>query len=149
MSDHKLDRILTALRGRMERVYGERLVRMVLYGSRARGDAESGSDIDILIVLAGTVDPGEEISRTGGLIADLSLQFGEVISCVFIDEERFMHRQGPFLRNVRIRGHSRMTEDQRELLEEARNSIAAASPGDRLVTFVELFPKRPGERLVA
>jgi uncharacterized protein len=106
VSDDKLDLILTALREGMEQVYGERLVRMVLYGSRARGDAEPGSDIDVLIVLAGTVDPGEEISRTGGLIADLSLQFGEVISCVFMDEERFMHRQGPFLRNVRKEGIS-------------------------------------------
>lgn len=104
MSDHKLEEILAALRGRMEEIYGERLVRMVLYGSRARGDAESGSDIDVLIVLAGTVDPGEEIDRTGGLIADLSLQSGEVISCVFMDEERFMRRQGPFLRNVRKEG---------------------------------------------
>ena len=104
MSDHKLDRILTALRGRMKRVYGERLVRMVLYGSRARGDAEPGSDIDVLIVLEGTVDPGKEISRTGGVVTDLSLHFGEVISCVFMDEERFLHREGPFLRNVRKEG---------------------------------------------
>ncbi len=90
----------------MERIYGERLVRMVLYGSRARGDAEPGSDIDVLIVLEGTVDPGEEISRTGGVVTDRSLQFFEVISCVFMDEERFMHRQGPFLRNVRKEGIS-------------------------------------------
>jgi uncharacterized protein len=102
--DHTLDSVLAALREGMEQVYGERLVRMVLYGSRARGDAESGSDIDVLIVLAGTVDPGEEISRTGGLIADLLLQFGEVISCVFMDEDRFMRREGPFLRNVRKEG---------------------------------------------
>ena len=104
MRDHTLDSVLSALREGMEQVYGERLVRMVLYGSRARGDAESGSDIDVLIVLAGTVDPGEEISRTGGLIADLLLQFGEVISCVFMDEDRFMRREGPFLRNVRKEG---------------------------------------------
>jgi uncharacterized protein len=106
VSDHTLDSVLSALREGMEQVYGERLVRMVLYGSRARGDAEPGSDIDVLIVLAGTVDPGEEITRTGGVVADLSLQFGEVISCVFMDEERFIHRQGPFLRNVRKEGVS-------------------------------------------
>jgi uncharacterized protein len=104
VSDYKLEKVLTALRSRMEEIYGERLVRMVLYGSRARGDAEPGSDIDVLIVLAGTVDPGEEISRTGGVIAELSLQFGEVISCVFMEEERFMYRGGPFLRNVRKEG---------------------------------------------
>jgi hypothetical protein len=38
VSDHTLDSVLSALREGKERVYGERLVRMVLYGSRARGD---------------------------------------------------------------------------------------------------------------
>jgi hypothetical protein len=37
-----------------------------------------------------------------------------------------------------------MTEDQRELLEEARDTIAAASPGDRLVTFGRIAPEATG-----
>jgi predicted nucleotidyltransferase len=83
---------------------GERLVRMVLYGSQARGDAEPGSDIDILVVLQGPVQPGDEIARTGGIVTDLSLQFQAVISCVFMDEDRFLHRSGPLLRNIRREG---------------------------------------------
>jgi predicted nucleotidyltransferase len=85
-------------------VYGERLVRLVLFGSQARGDAEPGSDIDVLVVLKGPVEPCEEITRTGEIMAALSLQFTEVISCVFMDEERFMHRNGPLLRNIRREG---------------------------------------------
>lgn len=104
MGDRKLDLVLAALRRGLEEIYGDRLVRLVLYGSRARGDAEPDSDIDVLVVLKGPVSPGEEISRTGGVITDLSLQFGEVVSCVFMDEERFTHRQGPFLRNIRREG---------------------------------------------
>ncbi|MBI4639522.1 MAG: nucleotidyltransferase domain-containing protein [Candidatus Tectomicrobia bacterium] len=100
----KLKATLTELRCRFEALYGDRLVRMVLYGSQARGDAEPGSDIDILVVLKGSVSPGDEIARTGETIADLSLQFDEVISCVFMDEDRFTHRNGPFLRNIRKEG---------------------------------------------
>jgi len=37
---------------------------MVLFGSQARGDAESGSDIDVLGMLKGAVSPCEEIART-------------------------------------------------------------------------------------
>lgn len=104
MNDRKLDLVLATLRCRFEEIYGERLVRIVLYGSQARGEAEPGSDIDILVVLGGPVNPGEEIARTGGVVADLSLRFGEVVSCVFVDEERFAHRNGPFLRNIRREG---------------------------------------------
>lgn len=104
MSERRLDSLLAALRFRLEEIYGERLARMVLYGSQARGDAEPGSDVDVLVVLNGPVNPGEEIARTGGAITDLSLQFGEVVSCVFMDEKRFTYRKGPFLRNIRREG---------------------------------------------
>jgi predicted nucleotidyltransferase len=100
----KIQIILTELRHRLEALYGERLVRMVLFGSQARGDAEPGSDIDVLVVLKGPVSPCEEITKTSEIVADLSLQFTEVISCVFMDEARFLHRNGPLLRNIRREG---------------------------------------------
>jgi predicted nucleotidyltransferase len=96
--------ILNELRQRLEALYGPRLVRMILYGSQVRGDAEPGSDIDVLVVLRGLVQAGEEIERTGSVVADLSLRFDEAISCVFLDEKRFVTRDGPFLRNVRREG---------------------------------------------
>jgi predicted nucleotidyltransferase len=55
--NEKLQTILTELRRRFEALYGERLVRMVLFGSQAREDAELGSDIDVLVVLKGPVSP--------------------------------------------------------------------------------------------
>jgi predicted nucleotidyltransferase len=100
----KIQTILTKLRHRFEALYGERLVRMVLFGSQAREDAEPGSDIDVLVVLKGSVVPGDEIAMTSEIVAELSLQFTEVISCVFMDEERFIHRNGPLLRNIRREG---------------------------------------------
>lgn len=96
--------ILAELRHRFEAFYGDRLVNMVLYGSQARGDAEPGSDIDVLVVLRGAVSPCEEIADTSEIVADLSLRFGEVVSCIFMDEDRFTHRHGPLLRNVRREG---------------------------------------------
>lgn len=95
---------LAELRRRFEELYGDRLITMLLYGSQARGDAQPGSDTDVLVVLKGPVDSGREIERTLDIVSDLSLRFNEVITCVFMDDERFARRKGPLLRNVRREG---------------------------------------------
>ena len=100
----KVNAILKELRRQLQILYGPQLVRMVLYGSQARGDAEAGSDLDVLVVLKGPVRPGEEIARTSDLIASLSLEHGVVISRSFVSEDRFEHEQSPFLLNVRREG---------------------------------------------
>jgi predicted nucleotidyltransferase len=100
----KLTAILAELRHQMVALYGDRLIRVILYGSQARGDAEPGSDIDVLIVLKGPVDPGDEIERVGGFTARPSLQHNVVISCAFVSDERFRGEQSPFLLNVRREG---------------------------------------------
>jgi hypothetical protein len=38
------------------------------------------------------------------MLSDLSLKFGEVVSCIYMDSDRFTHRNGPLLRNVRKEG---------------------------------------------
>jgi predicted nucleotidyltransferase len=102
MSDRLRD-LLAELRRRFEVLYGPRMVRLVLYGSQARGDAEPGSDIDVLVVLEGPVRAGQEIKRTLDDIAGLSLENDVVFSCVFVSHDRFEREQSPLLINVRRR----------------------------------------------
>lgn len=96
--------VLQILRHRFEIFYGDRLARMVLFGSRARGDAKPDSDIDVLVVLNGPVNAGEEIERTCGIVSDLCLENEVVISCVFMDRYRYENKRGPLLRNIRKEG---------------------------------------------
>jgi len=102
MSDVK--KILSELRNKLQALYGDKLAHVVLFGSHARGDADPDSDIDVLVVLQGKMNTGEEIQRTGEIVAGLSLENDAVISCVFMDEDRFLHKNGPLLRNIRKEG---------------------------------------------
>ena len=45
------DPILKRFRDTLDGIYGERLERVVLYGSRARGDAREDSDYDVAVFL--------------------------------------------------------------------------------------------------
>jgi len=100
----QLHNLLADLRKRLEALYGPRLVRLVLFGSQARGDAEPGSDIDVLVVLEGPVRAGEEIRRTANVVADLSLENNVVFSCFFVSRNRFESELSPLLINVRREG---------------------------------------------
>jgi len=100
----QLRSLLAELRSRFEALYGPRLVHLMLFGSHARGDAEPGSDIDVLVVLEGPVRPGEEIARTGDIASGMSLDNNVVISCTFISADRFEREESPLMINVRREG---------------------------------------------
>jgi uncharacterized protein len=63
------DPVLARFRSARTEVYGGRLDRVVLFGSRARGDAHSDFDYDAAVFLREMTDRGPELYR----LADLSI----------------------------------------------------------------------------
>ena len=102
--DQRLETIVAELREQLEALYGERLKRLVLFGSHARGDAEPGSDVDVLVVLEGTINSWEEIQRTSDVRVDLCLKYEVVVSCVYVTEDSYNREKSPLLLNVRREG---------------------------------------------
>ena len=92
------------LRSELERIYGPRLKRLVVYGSYARGTETADSDIDVAVVLDGEVRPGREIDRMIDTITDLNLEFATLISVFPVSETDFSERQSPLLNNLRREG---------------------------------------------
>lgn len=102
--DATLAVILTQLKQALSDIYRDRLVHLTLFGSQARGNATPESDIDVLVVLKSPVNPGEEIQRTGNVVADLSLHHDVVITCLFMDDIQYQTRNTALLRNIRKEG---------------------------------------------
>ena len=96
--------ILEELREQLENFYGERLVDLILYGSQARGDAGFGSDIDVMVVLKGPVDPFLEIEQAGRMTAALSLKYDVVISCVYVSAGEYEKGSNSLFFNVHKEG---------------------------------------------
>ncbi len=93
--------VLGELQEGLAKVYGSRLRALRLFGSQARGDAVSGSDIDVALILDEFSTAGEEIDRTAPLVAEISLGHDCVISLVPVREKDWRIRQTPFLMNLR------------------------------------------------
>ena len=96
--------VLKTLKAYLLREYQEKLDQVILFGSQARQEATSDSDIDVLIVLNDPVNPSDELRRTSQFIAELCLEHNLVISRLFLPRSRFETENSPLLRNIRQEG---------------------------------------------
>jgi len=101
MPDRELGPVLETLRQELDRLLGDRLHGLVLFGSRARGDALLDSDVDLLVVINGEFDYSDLLRRTSHITSRVSLEHDIVVSRTFVHRERFENGQTPFLMNVR------------------------------------------------
>jgi predicted nucleotidyltransferase len=96
-----VEKTAAALRG----LYGERLRKVILFGSRARGDAHPDSDFDILVVLDRVDSPWEELRRMEPVTWEIAFEHDAVVSKVPVSEEEFEQCSTPLLRSVAAEGH--------------------------------------------
>ena len=70
------DPVLKRIRESLAAIYGDRIERVVLFGSRARGDAQLDSDYDIAVFLRDLTDRWREFHRLADLRTDLLADTG-------------------------------------------------------------------------
>src|SRR5271170_3263051 len=83
------DPVLTRFRHELDEVYGNRLERVVLFGSRARGDAQPDSDYDVAVFLKNYTDFGKEVDTLGDIELDILEDTGAVINALPFDPQSY------------------------------------------------------------
>jgi len=78
---------LVELKEAVQEIVGDRLVKMVLYGSRARGDYNNESDIDIAIIVRGLTRGLK--NQILDIVADIELKYLTPLSTLVLSEEDF------------------------------------------------------------
>jgi len=102
--DILLKSILEKVKSRLYEIYKDDLVEVLLYGSQARGEAGSGSDIDIAVVLKKKFNRYEESDRIIDGIYDISLEYDQLISVLPLSNEEYMNGIYPIYENIRKEG---------------------------------------------
>lgn len=83
----------------------KKLIRIVLYGSVAKGTSTQESDIDIALLVNGALDYAME-DKISDFIVDMNLKYDKVFSVIDIDMEKFItwEKAVPFYQNVNKEG---------------------------------------------
>ena len=101
---NRTNNIIKEFKARVEKIYGKRLKKIILYGSWARNKATEDSDIDLVVVIEGRIQAGKEIDRMIDIITDINLKYMVLISVYPVSEKDYLTVKSPLLMNVRKEG---------------------------------------------
>jgi len=98
-----VDPVLARFRAALQAVYGGRVERVVLFGSRARGDARPDSDYDIAVFLTGLADRWSEADRLADIATAILEETGAFIHAMPYRAKAYLERT-PLMHEMRREG---------------------------------------------
>ncbi|TMJ54925.1 MAG: nucleotidyltransferase domain-containing protein [Alphaproteobacteria bacterium] len=97
------DPVLRRFRAALDELYGDRIERVVLFGSRARGDADEESDYDIAVFLRDFADRWQEVGRIVPIVTDILYEDAAFIHAMPYRAGAYDDRT-PLMREIRREG---------------------------------------------
>lgn len=101
MDRHEL---LAEVKQRLRKAHGRRLRGVVLYGSEARHEARSDSDIDVLVLLDGPVDYSRDLRASIDALYELVLALERPISAMPVDVSAYEAATCPLYQHAKAEG---------------------------------------------
>ncbi|MGO8952885.1 MAG: nucleotidyltransferase domain-containing protein [Rhodomicrobium sp.] len=98
------DPVLLKFRHALQDLYGGRIERVVLYGSRARGDAKPDSDYDIAVFLTDLTSRWQEVRRIADLEISVLDETGAIIHAMPYPAGSWCDRSSPLMHEIRKDG---------------------------------------------
>jgi len=99
--DTKEKSVLKQFKASLEQALGAQLIELKLFGSKARGDDQADSDIDVLVIVA--IDDSNIRESVYNIATDILLQTDLCISPKVISKDKFdqlRKENTSFIRNV-------------------------------------------------
>jgi uncharacterized protein len=100
-ADPAADPVLRRFRAALDQIYGDRIERVVLFGSRARGESHAESDYDVAVFLKELTDRPAEVRRLTDLSIALLDETGEDVQAIPFAAGAYRNRT-PLMHEIRL-----------------------------------------------
>lgn len=87
-------------------LYGERLQKVILFGSWARGDADSESDLDLCVVLDEVPSPWDELRLMNDIMWRHTFENDLVITALPLSASQLIEKTWPIIYNLEREGRA-------------------------------------------
>ncbi len=101
---NEIEIVLRRVKEHLNNVYGDRIKRVVVYGSFAKGEADEESDVDIAVVVADELNPNKIENSLDSLLFQILMEKGELITVLVIPESKFTTYNSPLILNIKEEG---------------------------------------------
>ena len=101
--DATTDPVLLRFRAALDEMFGDQIERVVLFGSRARGEARPESDYDVAAFLKDFQDRWREVERLIPVVSDILYEDGAFIHAMPYREGAYRDRS-PLMHEIRREG---------------------------------------------